>query len=77
MIPAILIGRKGSKGFPGKNTFKVLGQPLCYYPTEAAKKTKLIDQIYYSTDCPLLKEFAISNKYKVIDRAEYLAQCDS
>ena len=24
MIIAILIGRKGSRGFPGKNTYKVL-----------------------------------------------------
>ena len=47
MIPAILIGRKGSEGFPGKNTFKILGQPLCYYPSKAAKKTNLIDEIYY------------------------------
>jgi len=77
MIPAILIGRKGSKGFPGKNTYKILGQPLCYYPSEAAKKTNLVDEIYYSTDCPLLKEFAQNNDYQVINRPDALARSDS
>lgn len=27
MIAALLIGRKGSVGFPGKNTMTVLGRP--------------------------------------------------
>ena len=27
MIAALLLGRKGSKGFPGKNTFPILGKP--------------------------------------------------
>ena len=38
-----MIGRKGSRGFPGKNTHKVLGKPLCEYPLIAAKKSKLFD----------------------------------
>ena len=45
MIYALLIGRKGSKGFPGKNTYKVMGKPLCYYPSMAAKKTIPVNQI--------------------------------
>lgn len=77
MIPAILVGRKGSKGFPGKNTYKVLGKPLCYYPSEVARKIKLIDEIYFSTDCPKIKSFAKSNNYKIIDRPKELAQSDS
>ena len=31
MIIALLIGRKGSIGFPEKNTQNVLGKPLMYY----------------------------------------------
>ena len=46
MIIAIMIGRKGSRGFPGKNTYKVLGRALCEYPLIAAKKSKYIDKIY-------------------------------
>ena len=33
-----------------KNTFKVLGRPLCEYPLIAAKKSKFIDKIYVATD---------------------------
>ena len=77
MIYALLIGRKGSKGFPGKNTYKVMGKPLCYYPSMAAKKTNLIDDIYFSTDCPSLKKFSEENKFKTINSPPELATSDS
>ena len=63
MIVAIMIGRSGSKGFPGKNTYKVMGKAMCEYPLMAAKKSKLIDKIYVSTNCPKIKK--ISKKYNV------------
>ena len=28
---ALLLGRKGSKGLPGKNTMHVLGRPISHY----------------------------------------------
>lgn len=72
MITAIIIGRKGSRGFPGKNTYKVLGRALCEYPLIAAKKSKFIDKIYVATDCDKIKK--ISSKYNVefIDRPKRL-----
>ena len=62
MIVALMIGRAGSKGFPGKNTYKVLGKPMCEYPLLAAKKSKFIKKIFVSTDCK--KIMRISRKYK-------------
>jgi len=50
MIVAVNTGRKGSKGFPGKNMHNVLGHPLAYYSTKAAYDTKEIDRVYMSTD---------------------------
>ena len=50
MIYALIIGRGGSKGFPGKNTKVVNGKPLMSYPIIAARKSKYIDDIYISTD---------------------------
>ena len=44
MIFAILIGRKGSIGFPGKNTTLVLGRPLMSYPLLAAIASKGVDE---------------------------------
>jgi hypothetical protein len=50
MIAALILGRKGSVGFPGKNTMEVLGKPLMAYPLIAAKDSKYIDKIFVSTD---------------------------
>ena len=58
MIAAIMIGRKGSRGFPGKNTYKVLGRQMCEYPLIAAKKSKYIKKIYVATDCDRIKKLA-------------------
>ena len=73
MICALVIGRANSQGFPGKNVTKVLGRYLCEYPLIAAKKSKLIDKIFVSTDCPTIRR--ISKKYGAIllHRPKHLA----
>ncbi|NVK18587.1 MAG: cytidylyltransferase [Methylocystaceae bacterium] len=73
MIAAILIGRKGSSGFPGKNVYPILGRPLVAYPLMAAKACAAIDKIYVSTDSEELKEIARSFEAEIIDRPDYLA----
>ncbi|MFH2106774.1 MAG: aminotransferase class I/II-fold pyridoxal phosphate-dependent enzyme [Candidatus Micrarchaeota archaeon] len=61
MILALLIGRKGSEGFPGKNTENVLGKPLMAYPLEAAKNAKSVDAVCVSTDDDVI--MGIGRKY--------------
>jgi len=56
MVAAIMIGRKGSKGFPGKNTHVVGGKPMCEWPLLAAQR--VVDKIYYSTDDEDVHEIA-------------------
>ena len=73
MITALLIGRKGSRGFPGKNITPVLGKPMAWYPMKTAKSTSQIDQTYLSTDDPALMEIANSLDVEVIERPDYLA----
>ncbi len=68
MIVAILMGRKGSKGFPGKNLHLVAGQPLAYYPMKAAIDCPEIDRTYISTDDERLMELAQRHKVEVIVR---------
>jgi len=68
MIVAILIGRKGSKGFPGKNLHRVLGRPLAFYPLRAAKDCPQIDKTYISTDDESLMGLARQNKVEIIQR---------
>ena len=37
----------------------------------------IVDEIYFSTDCPSLREFALKNKFKVINRPDHLATSNS
>jgi CMP-N-acetylneuraminic acid synthetase len=73
MIIALMIGRAGSRGLPGKNTKKILGKSLCEFPLIACKKSKLVNKIFVSTDCPIIKK--VSKKYDVefIQRPKKLA----
>ena len=70
---AIMIGRAGSKGFPGKNIKKINNKRLCEYPLIAASKSKLIDEIYVSTDCPVITKIAKKYKCNLIDRPKRLS----
>ena len=58
-----MIGRAGSTGFPGKNILKINGKHLFEYPLTEAVKTKEIDKIFVSTDCPVI--IKKSKKYNV------------
>tara|TARA_B100001245_G_C22867461_1_gene417195 strand:+ start:131 stop:862 length:732 start_codon:yes stop_codon:yes gene_type:complete len=73
MICALMIGRSGSKGFPGKNIKKIFGKKLCEYSLMAAKKSKYVDKIFVSTDCPSIK--SVSKKYgaTIINRPKKLS----
>jgi molybdopterin-guanine dinucleotide biosynthesis protein A len=68
MIPALLIGREGSVGFPGKNVYPVLGKPLMAYPLLAAKNSQSVDDVYISTDSEKIKEIGREYGARIIDR---------
>lgn len=72
MIAALILGRGGSVGFPGKNTYPVLGRPLMEYALLAAKHTPEIDEVYVSTDSAEIKEIGRKNGAYIIDRPDYL-----
>jgi hypothetical protein len=72
MIVAILIGREGSTGLPGKNVAKVFGKPLLAWPLEAARAVGEIGRTYVSTDSPLIKEIARDCGARIIDRPAHL-----
>ena len=68
MICALMIGRAGSISLPGKNTLSVLGKKLCEYPLIAASKSKYIERIFVSTDCPIISEVAKNYDAHIIKR---------
>jgi hypothetical protein len=72
MIAALVLGRKGSVGYPNKNVAPVLGRPLSLYPILAAKASAYIDQVYLSTDDERLMKIAKDNGVEVIERPAYL-----
>ena len=50
MIAALMLGRGGSVGFPGKNVYPVLGRPLMAYPLLACTGSAAVDKVFLSTD---------------------------
>jgi len=72
MIIALIMGRKGSKGLPGKNLYRIIGKPLAYYPMKAATDCPEIDKIYISTDDERLVRLARENGIEVIQRPSEL-----
>ena len=68
MIAALILGRDGSLGFPGKNTSLVLGRPMMAYPLMAARHGRLVDEVYVSTDSLKIREIAKLHKATIIDR---------
>lgn len=69
---AILLGRKGSKGLPGKNTMELFGRPISHYPIMAARNSKYVSDIYVSTDDERIMAEAGKFGLPVIERPEYL-----
>ena len=65
---ALIIGRKGSKAFPGKIMHPVLGRPMSWYSINAAKKSKFVNRIFVSTDSEELKKLAKRERAELIDR---------
>ncbi len=47
---AIIPARGGSKRFPGKNVYPLLGKPLVALPIEAARAATLLERVVVSTD---------------------------
>ena len=73
MIVALMIGRKGTRGLPGKNTKKILGKSLCEFPLIACKKSKFVQKIFVSTDCPIITKKSKKYGVEFIKRPKQLA----
>lgn len=72
MICALMLGREGSRGFPGKNTHPLLGRPMMAYPLLAAKAAATVGGSWVSTDAENIKAVAREYGASVIDRPEEL-----
>jgi hypothetical protein len=72
-----MIGRSGSRGFPGKNVYPVLGRPLAAYPLLAAQASRAVDRTYVSTDAPEIARIATEHGAELIERPPELASAEA
>lgn len=63
-----MIGKKTSFGLPGKNIYKIYKKHLFEFPIISALKSKMIDKLYISTDCPTIKKVSRKYKAEIIER---------
>src|SRR5690606_5666092 len=70
---AIIPARGGSKGIPGKNIQIICGKPLIQWMIEAAQKAELVDNVYVTTDSPMIAQVAVDCGAEVIKRPSSLA----
>ena len=76
-ITCVVPARGGSKGIKNKNLIDFYGMPLIFWVLDAAKKSKLIDSLFVSTDNFKIKQYVNSLDVNVIDRPKNLAKDNS
>ena len=72
-VLAVVIGRAGSKGLPGKNSLKLAGKPMICHTIEHAKAAQCVTRIIVSTDGRDIASAASAMDVQVIDRPTELA----
>lgn len=70
---AVIIGRAGSKGLPGKNALLIAGKPMIGHTIEDARQASLVDRSIVSTDGPDIAEAAEREGVEVVERPAELA----
>jgi CMP-N-acetylneuraminic acid synthetase len=70
---AIILGRAGSKGVPGKNMAMLAGRPCAAWTIEHAKRSTSISHVVVSSDDPDLLDLARSMHAIAINRPPELA----
>jgi len=74
---AFIFARGGSQGLKNKNIKLFNGKPLIYYSIKIAKKIKLIDDLYVSTDNSKISKISLLYGAKVIKRPKSLSKDSS
>lgn len=72
-IIAIIPARGGSKRIRDKNLYPILKKPLIQYTIEQAKQSKLLKDVFVSSDNDDILKFAKDNNCKTITRPDNLA----
>lgn len=76
-IIALILCRGNSKGIKNKNLIKFSGKPLLYWTIKSLKSSKLIKEIYVSSDSKKILNFASQQKVKTILRPKKISKDNS
>jgi len=72
LIIAVIPAKGESTRMPNKNMQSIAGKPMIYYSIKFAKESRLIDDVYISTDSDEIAEYAVKHEVKVIRRGPEL-----
>ncbi len=72
-VIAVIIGRAGSKGLPGKNALPLCGRPMICHTIDAARASRTVDRVIVSTDGREIAGAARAMNVEVVDRPASLA----
>jgi N-acylneuraminate cytidylyltransferase len=72
-VLAVIVGRAGSKGLPGKNSLMLAGRPMICHTIEDAQAARSISRVIVSTDGKAIAQAARSMNVDVIQRPAELA----
>ncbi|HVU65171.1 MAG TPA: acylneuraminate cytidylyltransferase family protein [Phycisphaerales bacterium] len=70
---AVILGRAGSKGVPGKNMMPIAGRPCAAWTIDHALAAETVGEIIVSTDDPRLAELAREMGVRAVPRSAELA----
>ena len=70
----LIMAKEGSIGLPGKNTWKIKDKTLLSWAIEDAKKSKLVNEVFVSTNGKKTAEIAKAAGAQVIMREDELAK---
>lgn len=70
----LITAKGGNTSIKNKNLIEIEGNTFLGWQLEAAKKAELVDEIFVSTECPLIKAEAEKYGARIIDRPDGLAQ---
>lgn len=70
----LITAKGGNTSIQNKNLIEIEGKTFLGWQLTAAKEAKFVDEIFVSTECPLIKEEAQKYGAKIIDRPKDLAQ---
>ena len=72
-VLAVIIGRAGSKGLPGKNWRALAGKPMICHSIDDALAAETVDRVIVSTDGDAIADAAESSGVEVVRRPAALA----